>query len=218
LLLLVEDDPDLGQALGDALAPHFKHLWVRTLADARLALVAHPFELAIIDLGLPDGSGLDLVREMRQANSETLAIVLTANNRQEDKVQAIRNGADDYIAKPFDLEELLARCHAAIRRKRGTLNPVTTIGDLHYDKQAGRLVLGEQVVPLSATELRILDKLVARHGHVVSKRAIEEALYDWQGEVESNTVEVYISRLRRKLGKQYISTIRGLGYVLAAPK
>lgn len=218
MLLLVEDDPDLGMALGDALAPHFKHLWVQTLADARLALVGHPFELAVIDLGLPDGSGLELVQEMRQANSDTLAIVLTANHRQEDKVQAIRNGADDYIGKPFDLDELLARCHAAIRRKRGTLNPVTTIGGLHYDKQSGHVMLGAEPVPLSATELRILDILVAHQGRIVSKRAIEEHVYDWQGEAESNTVEVYISRLRKRLGKEYISTIRGLGYILAAPK
>lgn len=131
MLLLVEGDPDLGAALQEGLSAHFNCLWTRTLEDARLAVAANRFELAIIDLGLADGSGQDLVHELRRSDSETLAIVLTANDRREDRLAALRGGAADYIGKPFDLDELVTRCHAAIRRKLGK-DYITTIRGLGY--------------------------------------------------------------------------------------
>lgn len=218
MLLIVEDDPMLGEALRDGLALRFRTHLAPTLADARLALETMDFSLVILDLSLPDGSGLDLLREMRKAQRNLPVIILTARDRTEDRIAGLELGADDYVGKPFDLNELLARCQAVIRRLRGDLSPVIAIGPLTYDPATRTASVDGQPLTLSATELRLLEVLISARGRMLSKAQIEERLYDWDTEIESNTVEVYISRLRRKIGKDLIRTIRGLGYTLAAPQ
>lgn len=216
MLLIVEDDPMLGDALCEGLGAHFRTHLARTLADARLALETMDFQMMVLDLSLPDGSGLDLLREMRQAHRNLPVIILTARDRTEDRIAGLQLGADDYVGKPFDLNELLARCQAVIRRLHGDLSPVIEIGPLSFDPANRTASVDGQPLTLSATELRLLEVLVAARGRLLSKAQIEERLYDWTTEIESNTVEVYVSRLRRKIGKDLIRTIRGLGYMIAA--
>lgn len=214
MLLLVEDDPMLGRTIVEGLSPHFRVEWVRSLGDARLALEASPYDVLLLDLSLPDGSGLDLLRELRGAGNTIAIIILTSAAAPAQRVEGLRLGADDYVGKPFDLDELIARCEAAARRALGQPAPVLTLGDLVYDRGGHALTRDGVPVPLSSTDLRLFDLLVARAGRIVSKSQIEERLYAWSGEVESNTVEVYISRLRRKVGHDRIRTVRGLGYML----
>lgn len=216
MLLLAEDDPMLGQTITEGLSPHFRVDWQRTLADARLALAAAQYDVLLLDLSLPDGSGLDLLRELRAAGNPIAVIILTSSAAPAQRVEGLRLGADDYVGKPFDLDELTARCEAAARRVLGQPAPVMALGDLVYDRGGHSLTRGGVAVPLSSTDLRVFDLLVARAGRIVSKGQIEERLYSWSGEVESNTVEVYISRLRRKVGHDRIRTVRGLGYMLDA--
>lgn len=216
MLLIVEDDPMLGDALCEGLGVHFRTHLARNLADARLALETMEFQMMVLDLTLPDGSGLDLLREMRQAHRNLPVIILTARDRTEDRIAGLQLGADDYVGKPFDLNELLARCQAVIRRLHGDLSPVIEIGPLSFDPASRTAKVDGETLALSATELRLLEVLVAARGRLLSKAQIEERLYDWTTEIESNTVEVYISRLRRKIGKDLIRTIRGLGYMIVA--
>jgi len=215
LILVVEDDPLLGPALVEGLAPHFHADLVTSIADAELALATTEYDLALLDVGLPDGSGLDLLRAWRAQGRNMPVIVLTALDRPQERVAGLQLGADDYVGKPFDLDELIARCHAALRRLRGHAAPALAIGPVSYDKAARLVTRDGQLVALSATELRVFDLLVASRGRIVDKRQIEERLSHWNGEIESNAVEVYVSRLRRKLGKELISTVRGLGYMIA---
>lgn len=214
MLLVVEDDPMLGAALVEGLSPHFPTELVTTVADARLAVETTTYELAILDLSLPDGSGLELLREWRRDGLAMAVIVLTALDRQQDRVSGLREGADDYVGKPFDLDELIARCEAALRRLHGHAAPQVKIGALSYDRAARLVTVDGQAVALSATDLRVLDMLVAHRGRIVSKAEIEDRLARAGGDIESNAVEVYVSRLRRKLGRDLISTVRGLGYMI----
>lgn len=214
MLLVIEDDPMLGAALSEGLSEHFPVDLVATLADARLALETTDYDLAILDLSLPDGSGLELLRELRRAGKAMAVIVLTARDRPQDKAAGLREGADDYMGKPFDLDELVARCEAALRRLRGHAAPIVRIGPLAYDRAGQSVTVDGVAVVLSATDLRVLDVLVANRGRIVSKAQIEDRLSRAGGEIESNAVEVYVSRLRRKLGRDLIRTIRGLGYML----
>jgi two-component system response regulator QseB len=215
LLLVVEDDPLLGPAIVEGLSGHFHADLVTTLEDARLSLETGSYDLVLLDLVLPDGSGLDLLSEIRRRELPVAVIVLTALDAPRDRVAGLQQGADDYVGKPFDLGELIARCETAVRHARGQPAPVLTIGPLRYDKAGRTVTLAGEPVTLSATELRVLDALVARKGRIISKDEIEERLYRWSGEVESNTVEVYVSRLRRKIGKELIRTVRGVGYMIA---
>lgn len=217
MLLVVEDDPILGAALVEGLSRVFRVDLAAPLADARAALDTVDYDLILLDFALPDGSGQDLLREIRRAGRSIAVIVLTAFDRPQDRVEGLRQGADDYVGKPFDFDELIARCQAAVRRLHGHPAPLTIIGPLTYDRSGRTLTVDGVPVALSATELRVLDVLVANRGRIVSKDQIEERLYHWTGEIESNTVEVYVSRLRRKIGKELIRTVRGLGYMIAAP-
>lgn len=205
----------LGQTIVDCLSEDFQVHWVRTLGDARLALETQTYDLLLLDITLPDGSGLDLVRDSRDENLTTPILMLTALDAPAQRVEGLMAGADDYIGKPFDLDELIARCHAAIRRARGNPNPTVQLGSLTYDKAGHRVSIDGEPLQLSSRELRVFDTLFANAGRIVSKNHIEERLHHITGDLESNAVEVYISRLRRKLGHDMIQTVRGVGYMLS---
>ena len=214
MLLLVEDDEMLGSATAEGLAHAFKVTWVRNVTDAKFALEEVAFDIVLLDLGLPDGSGLGLLRDMRANRHLEPVIILTALDSPAQRIAGLKAGADDYVGKPFDLGELAARCEALIRRARGHAQSAIDFDGLVYDKAEHRLTQDGQEVVLSATELRIFDLLMAHAGSIVSKSQIEDRLYHWTDGVESNTIEVYVSRLRRKLGRDRIRTVRGLGYML----
>jgi DNA-binding response OmpR family regulator len=213
-ILLIEDDDMLGSAIVDGLRPRFPVDWCRTMTDGEAAIDANSYELAILDLGLPDGSGLDLLRGIRARRNPLPVLILTARDALADRVAGLNGGADDYVTKPFDLDELMARCDAIIRRSQGRASPVITYGELAYEPAARRLTRNGDPVALSAREMAVLDILMTNIDRVISKSQIEERLYSWDNLIESNTVEVHLSHLRRKIGRDVIRTIRGLGYVI----
>lgn len=212
--LLVEDDEMLGAAIVDALRPHFRVDWVRTLADAEASLGVGGYSFVILDLGLPDGSGLDLLRHERARGNLVPVLILTARSLLEDRISGLNSGADDYLVKPFDLSELIARCEAIMRRLRGSASPTIAYRNLTYEPATRTVLKDSMPLHLSARELAVFDILIGNLGRLVSKGQIEEHLYSWESEVESNTVEVYVSRLRRKIGHDLILTVRGLGYTM----
>jgi DNA-binding response OmpR family regulator len=213
-VLLIEDDRMLGGAIADGLRPRFQVEWVRTVADAEAALATDGFDLAVLDLGLPDGSGLDLLKRERRRGGQLPILILTARDAIQDRLAGLNSGADDYLTKPFDLDELIARCEAILRRAQGRASPVIEQGDLVYEPAARTASLAGEALHLSARELAVLDILLANRGRVVSKNQIEERLYSADEAAESNTVEVHVSHLRRKIGRDRIRTVRGLGYMM----
>jgi len=216
-ILLVEDDPALGEAVRDHLRS-LAHAVDREerLASAEAALRAVPYDLVLLDLGLPDGDGLAFLKRLRARGDTTPVIVLTARDRIGERIAGLEAGADDYLVKPFDLGELAARVAAVARRYAGDPNPLLEIGPLLVDR--GRRIVTREGAPvtLSAREWALLEALALRPGAIVSKERLEELLYPMGEEVESNAVEVAVSRLRKKLGAEVIETVRGLRYRLAA--
>ena len=217
-ILLVEDDLAIGGAVRDhAAADSHAVDWATTLAEAgELASVAS-YGLILLDLHLPDGYGLGFLRVLRGRGDATPVIVLTARDQISDRIDGLNAGADDYLVKPFDLGELAARIHAVARRYEQRPNPALKFGDVTVLPAERRVTLGGDEVVLTAREWAVLDCLLRRPGTVVSKGRIEDALYAFGAEIESNAVEVYVSRLRRKIGPGLILTVRGLGYRIAAP-
>ncbi|ARJ69726.1 response regulator transcription factor [Paracoccus contaminans] len=217
-ILLIEDDPGLGSAVRDQIAAdgHGPD-WVQTLADAEDAARVTPYDLILLDLMLPDGGGLGFLRRMRAQGSATPVIILTARDRITERIEGLNAGADDYIIKPFDLAELSARIGAGARRYAGNPNPLIELGDLAIDLSDHAITGPEGRIDLSAREWAIFEALLSRPGAILSKSALEERLYSLDAEVESNTIEVYVSRLRKKLGAAAVETIRGMGYRLGRP-
>jgi DNA-binding response OmpR family regulator len=214
-ILLVEDDALLGDGLQAGLSlAGWSVDWMRDGNQARTAWLGQRYDACVLDLGLPRRNGLELLREMRARGDTMPVLILTARDTQADKVAGLDAGADDYLTKPFDLEELLARLRALVRRAGGQASPCLVHADVSLDP-AGRLVtrLGEPVA-LSAREYALLYDLLAHKGRIRSRAELEDSLYTWGQEVESNTVEVYIHHLRRKLGSDFIQTVRGLGYLV----
>lgn len=214
-ILLVEDDAILGAAVRDGVIGEGHAVdWVQRLADATHCRSVAVYNLVLLDLMLPDGRGLDFLKTLRMGGDNTPVIVLTARDQVSDRIAGLQAGADDYLVKPFDLSELAARIGAVTRRSGGYIAPVVAIGDLRIN-QAERKVLSKgRAVTLTAREWAVLEALLARPGALVSKGAIEERLYALDAEVESNTIEVYVARLRKKIGASLIQTERGLGYRL----
>jgi len=212
-VLLVEDDRDLGGAVRDHIAAEgYAADWVRRLDEAENATLATAYDLVLLDLNLPDGKGLDFLRRLRKRGDATPIIILTAMDQVSSRIEGLNAGADDYIVKPFDLSELSARLAAVARRYTGNPNPLLTFGDIEID-QAHRLVTNAgKPIEVTAREWAILERLVRHPGIAVSKAQIEETLYEFGAEIESNAVEVYVSRLRKKLGHDFIRTARGIGY------
>ena len=217
-ILLIEDDPGLGTAVRDQIAAegHVPDL-APTLAYARDLVATMSYDLILLDLGLPDGRGLDFLKALRAKGSVTPVMILTAHDRITERIEGLNAGADDYIVKPFDLAELSARIAAVARRYTGNPNPLISLGSLEIDLAAHAIHGPDGQIDLSQREWVIFEALLQRPGQIVSKSQIEDQLYSFDAEVESNTIEVYISRLRKKLGKDVVQTIRGLGYRLGTP-
>ena len=212
-MLLVEDDKAIGGAVRDHIAAAGHAVdWARDLVTARDLRAVAGYDLILLDLGLPDGRGMDLLREVRQSGDTAAVVILSARGQIAARIEGLNAGADDYLTKPFDLAELSARVAAVQRRYAGLPNPERTFGNLAIDTTNRLVTVSGVSVTLSAREWAVLERLARKPGAVVAKPDIEEALYAFGAEVESNTVEVYVSRLRRKLGAGLIVTQRGLGY------
>ncbi len=214
-LLLVEDDSMIGEAIRAGL----KRLglavdWVRDTGAAGQALATEPFELLLLDLGLPGGDGLGLLKELRGRGSSLPVLLITARDAVADRVAGLDAGADDYLVKPFDLDELAARIRALLRRKSGRTEPHLGHLGVVLDPATHRVTQDGDEVALSPREFALLELLLERPGAILSRGQLEERLYGWGEEVESNAVEVHIHGLRRKLGARFILTVRGVGYRL----
>jgi two-component system OmpR family response regulator len=215
-VLLVEDDETIGEAVRDHAAAAGNAVdWATSLASAGDLLAVGDYALVLLDLNLPDGNGLALLRRLRREGKAMPVIVITARDQISDRIAGLNDGADDYLVKPFDLGKLSARMNAVARRSAGQASPVLEIGGLAIDMANRTVAAAGATVDLTAREWAVLDRLALRPGAVVSKAQIEDALYAFGSEVESNTVEVYVSRLRRKIGQDLVQTVRGVGYRLA---
>jgi two-component system, OmpR family, response regulator len=216
-VLLVEDDTILGAAVRDQIRADGHSVdWVTRLdaADDHLAIAS--YDLILLDLMLPDGRGIPFLRGLRARGDVSPVIILTALDQISDRIEGLNAGADDYMVKPFDLSELSARLKAVARRYSGNPNPLIRIGDLAIDLAARRVTRAGKPVALTAREWVLFEAFVQRPGQLMSKAQLEERLYAFDDEVESNTTEVHISRLRKKLGHEVIETVRGIGYRLGA--
>lgn len=217
-ILLIEDDETLGGAVRDQIAADGHAVdWMRGLNDAEDGVRAAAYDLILLDLMLPDGRGIDFLRRRRAAGDATPVIVVTARDRISDRIEGLNAGADDYLVKPFDLSELSARIAAVARRYAGNPNPLATVGELEIDLAARAVYRSGRAVDLTVKEWAIFEALVQRPGAILSKAQLEERLYAFDADVESNTIEVHVSRLRKKLGHDVIETARGLGYRLGRP-
>ncbi len=214
-VLLIEDDKMLGGALRDHLAAHGHAVdWMTRLAPAEDAKGAMAYDIVLLDLNLPDGRGLDFLRAIRKRGDATPVLILTAMDQLTTRIEGLNAGADDYLVKPFDLSELMARVGAVARRYNGKPNPLLTIGPLAIDQAKHMASVDGRSLDLTAREWAVLDRLAQHPGGLVSKAQLEDALFEFGAEVESNAVEVYVSRLRKKIGAELIHTSRGLGYRL----
>ena len=214
-ILVVEDDPLLGDALQAGLRQRgFDVDWVRDGVTGELALRGEPFAAVVLDLGLPRQDGTTLLRKTRARGADTPILVLTARDAIEERVATFDSGADDYVVKPVDLDELAARLRALIRRSRGEPAPVLEIGSLRLDPAARSVTFEERPVDLQAREFNLLQELMTNAGRVLSREQLERRLYPWGEEVDSNAIEVHVHHLRRKLAPALIRTVRGVGYTM----
>ena len=216
-MLLVEDDTMLGGSLKKALEKHAYGVeWVQDGEEALLSIESLPFAAVVLDVNLPKLSGIEVLKTIRAKKNKIPVLLLTARDTAIQKVEGLDSGADDYLVKPFDLEELLARLRALIRRSEGRAEPILHCGTVELDA-AAKLVRKEgKAVMMTAKEFRILKVLMERAGKYVTKSDIEYSLYSAEDAVESNAVEVSIYNLRKKLGSDFIQTIRGVGYMVTA--
>ena len=214
-LLLVEDDRMIGEAVLDALRDeHYAVDWVRDGAMADSALRTESYDLVVLDLGLPKRDGLDVLRALRARHQTMPVLVATARDAVGDRVAGLDAGADDYVLKPYDTEELLARIRALLRRSAGRAEPVFSHKGVTLNPATREAAVNGAPVSLSAREWAVLEPLLARPGVVFSRAQLEEKLYGWKDDISSNAVEVYVHGLRKKLGSELIQTVRGLGYVV----
>lgn len=214
-VLLVEDDAMIGEAVLDALrAQHYAADWVRDGAVAEAALRDESYDIVILDLGLPKRDGLAVLRGLRERGLRIPVLVATARDAVRDRIAGLDAGADDYVLKPFDIDELLARMRALIRRSAGRGEPVFQHKGVSLDPATREATVDGQPVALSSREWAVLEPMLLRPGVVFSRRQLEEKLYGWKEDISSNAVEVYVHGLRRKLGADLIQTVRGLGYVV----
>lgn len=218
-LLLVEDDKSLGEGIQAGLKQNSYAVdWVQDGDAADHALRTGEYELVVLDLGLPKRSGLDVLKHLRARGATTPVLILTARDTVDDRVRGLDMGADDYLIKPFDLDELAARIRALTRRHSGRSTPVITHGNLTVDPASHTVTKDGTVVDISPREFNVLQAMLENTGRVVSRARLEESLYSWNEEVESNAIEVHIHHLRKKLGNELIRTIRGVGYIIDKPQ
>ena len=215
-VLLVEDDRMIGQAMQTALRQDgYAVDWVRDADTADTALATGGFDLVLLDLGLPGRDGVALLRGVRARRDATPVLIVTARDDVHDRVAGLDAGADDYLVKPFDLGELTARLRALMRRAGGQPSPLLTSAGITLDPATRRVECRNKEIELSAKEYALLHALMQQPGRALSRAQLEQHLYAWGDEIGSNTVEVYIHHLRRKLGADAIRTLRGIGYVIA---
>lgn len=217
-LLLVEDDRMIGQAMKQGLTDAgFTVDWVTDGLAAQGALADGVYQVAVLDLGLPGKDGMTVLRDLRARRDHLPVLVVTARDAVADRIAGLNAGADDYVLKPFDLDEVVARLRALTRRQAGSGLPMLECGGLVLDPVRRELHLHNEPVSLSAREFSLLQALMQRPGAVLSREQLEDALYGWQQEVGSNAVEVHLHHLRRKIGADTIRNVRGVGYKVVAP-
>jgi two-component system OmpR family response regulator/two-component system response regulator QseB len=216
-LLVIEDDVMIGERLQKSLSKSGHAVdWLRDGASADTALRAQAFDMVLLDLGLPKRSGIDVLQRLRSRGNRVPVIILTARDAIQSRIEGLDSGADDYLVKPFALDELEARIRAVERRHQGQASTLLTFGQLTCNPVAKEVRFDEKPVMLSGREYEVLYLLMRRPGAIVARREIEESLYNWRDKVESNTIEVHVHRLRQKLDARIIRTVRGLGYQLVA--
>ena len=214
-ILLVEDDPQLGDGLTIGLRQAgFAVDWVKDGNSADHALQSETFDLIVLDLGLPRLSGMEVLSRARSRRQTLPVLILTARDATGDKVSGLDAGADDYLVKPVDLDELAARIRALTRRSAGRAAPLLTRGDLTLDPAAHSVTLAGAPVELSSREFSLLQMLLENAGRVLTRSHLEQSLYGWRDEPDSNALEVHIHHLRKKLGSELIRTLRGVGYTI----
>jgi two-component system OmpR family response regulator len=214
-LLLVEDDTMIGEAVLDALrADHYAVDWVRDGDMADTALRTENYDLVLLDLGLPGRGGLDVLRSLRARRNTVPVLIATARDAIGDRIAGLDAGADDYVVKPFDVDELLARIRALIRRSAGRAEPVFSHMGVTLNPATREAAVNGETVSLSAREWAVLEPMLQRPGVVFSRAQLEQKLYGWKDDISSNAVEVYVHGLRKKLGSDMIQTVRGLGYLV----
>ena len=212
-ILLIEDDYVLGEAIRDHVRADGHGVdWMQRLDDARAALDTVEYGLILLDLSLPDGRGLDLLKQLRRAGNPVPVIVTTAQDQVAIRIEGLNAGADDYLVKPFDLDELSARVSAVARRYAGLAAPQLRLGEASVNLATRTITLGDKPIAVTAREWAVLERLLSRRGGIVTNAEIEDSLYPFGAEIEGNAVEVYVSRLRKKLGQSVITTVRGMGY------
>ncbi|CAN7666670.1 response regulator transcription factor [Devosia sp. LjRoot16] len=212
-ILLIEDDYVLGEAMRDQVRADGHGVdWMQRLDDARAALDTVEYGLILLDLNLPDGRGLDLLKHLRKSGNPVPVIIATAQDQVAIRIEGLNAGADDYLVKPFDLDEMSARVSAVARRYAGIATPELRVGEASVNLATRSITLNGKPIGVTAREWAVLERLLSRRGGIVTKAEIEDSLYPFGAEIEGNAVEVYVSRLRKKLGQAVITTVRGLGY------
>ncbi len=214
-ILLVEDDAMIGDAVRTSLRQESYAVdWVRDGATADSALANEHYDLLLLDLGLPGKDGIEVLRRLRQRKQNTPVIIITARDGIDDRIRGLDAGADDYVVKPFDLDELAARMRSALRRSSGHAEPEIELLGVRVNPATREVKRDGQPVPLSPREYAIVEALMLRPGVVLSRAQLEERMYGWGEEIESNAVEVHIHGVRRKLGSDFIRNVRGVGYFI----
>ena len=217
-LLLAEDDTMLGTSMEKGLTrAGFTVDWVRSGRHAQSALQTHTYDAILLDLGLPGVAGLELLKHWRQQGIHTPVLIVSARDAVYDRVAGLNLGADDYLPKPFDLDELVARIHALTRREARRSQSELRLGRLYMDPLQHRAMLGDRDLGLSPREFKLLHALMEKPGHVLSVEQLEDRLYGWDDEVASNAIEVHLHNLRRKLVEPWVRNVRGVGYKVVEP-
>jgi len=218
-LLLVEDNDSIGKGLHSGLSQAgYAVDWVKDGLTAQSALKSEDYDAAVLDIGLPKQSGLEVLSELRASGNSIPVLILTARDSVNDRIIGLDYGADDYMVKPFDLDELNARLRAIMRRSTGRSSPKLVHGDIELDPASHTVLHNGEVIDIPPKAFAILQTLLENAGRVMSRTRLEESMYSWKDELESNAVEVHVHTIRKALGKDLIRTIRGVGYIVDKPK
>lgn len=214
-ILLIEDDPLIGDGLKIGLSKFNYHVdWFQDGKAGFNAPLSVPYDAAVLDLTLPQMDGIDILQQWRKQNQNIPVLILTARDTVEQRVSGLRQGADDYLCKPFALREVAARLAALIRRRYGNLNPVISHGNLTFEPDSHQVKLGNQAIKLTSKEFNLLALFLSNKNRILPRSLIEEKLHSWDNEINSNALEVHIHNLRKKLGSHIIRTVHGIGYTL----
>jgi len=214
IILLVEDDLNLGRSLSRVMSAHYRVQWVRTLEAAKGHFLAADFDLILLDLGLPDGDGADWLRAIRARGSTTPVLIVSARDALDDRILGLDGGADDYVIKPFDGEELLARIRAVLRRQAGSADSRLQSGDLSYESASRQFLLAGAPIEVTPREHELLEALIQAGGRPVSRERLARIMFGDGDRIDSNAIEVHVHNLRKLIGRDRILTVRGFGYRL----